>query len=137
MKDIPIPFVRAQQMTMVILTLLSIGFQSVLLLAVTLIIVGVPLLFGPKFNVVFMLAKQYIKDYQNKETESAELQRFNQTIAVSLLTIALFTLLVFGHWIGWVFVGMVTVAASVALLGFCVGCFLYFQLKRLNYNLKK
>ncbi|WP_078429953.1 DUF4395 domain-containing protein [Alkalihalobacterium alkalinitrilicum] len=137
MKDIPKSFVRANQYTMVVLTVLSISFQSVALLALTLLFVLLPLFFGPKANIAFAVAKQLNKDASKDETEAAELQRFNQMIAASLLGIAFILLLVTGHWFGWVLVGMVSVAATVALLGFCVGCFLYFQFKKLKYDLKK
>ncbi|MEB1808638.1 MAG: DUF4395 domain-containing protein [Bacillaceae bacterium] len=137
MKEIPKSYVRANQYVMVILTIVSILLQNVSLLALTLLIVILPLLFGPKANITFKVAKMLIKDVSNEETEAAELQRFNQTIAASLLGISLIVLLTTGHWFGWVLVGMVTVAASVALLGFCVGCFIYFQFKKMKYEMKK
>ncbi|MFV8826567.1 DUF4395 domain-containing protein [Alkalihalobacterium sp. APHAB7] len=137
MKEIPKSYVRTNQYVMVVLTLFSILLQNVSLLALTLLIVLLPLLFGPKANITFNVAKVLIKDVSNEETEAAELQRFNQIIAASLLSIALIVLLTTGHWFGWVLVGMVTVAASVALLGFCVGCFMYFQFKKLKYEMKK
>ncbi|MDE5416238.1 DUF4395 domain-containing protein [Alkalihalobacterium chitinilyticum] len=137
MKEIPKSYVRANQCVMVVLTVFSILLQNVSLLALTLLIVLLPLLFGPKANITFKVAKMLIKNVSNDETEAAELQRFNQTIAASLLGIALIVLLTTGHWFGWVLVGMVTVAASVALLGFCVGCFMYFQFKKMKYEMKK
>ncbi|MBW1940726.1 MAG: DUF4395 family protein, partial [Deltaproteobacteria bacterium] len=36
---------------------------------------------------------------------------------------------------GWILSLMVAVAAGIALAGFCVGCFLYFQYKMLRYRL--
>lgn len=137
MKEIPKSYVRTNQYVMVVLTLFSILIQNVSLLALTLLIVLLPLLFGPKANITFKVAKVLIKDVSNEETEAAELQRFNQIIAASLLGIALIVLVTTGHWLGWVLVGMVTVAASVALLGFCVGCFMYFQFKKLKYEMKR
>lgn len=130
--------VKANQTMMVVLTLLSISFQSVLLVAITLGIIAASLLFGPKANIAFRITKALSKkDLSKDPTESSQLTRFNQSIAASLLTIALLILLINGHWIAWVLVGMVTVAATVAIMGFCVGCFLYFQLKQLRYKLTK
>nr|WP_309225027.1 DUF4395 family protein [Paenibacillus sp. JMULE4] len=37
-----------------------------------------------------------------------------------------------GSWVGYLFAGMVAAAAFVAICGFCVGCFLYFQFKQLR-----
>jgi Domain of unknown function (DUF4395) len=36
---------------------------------------------------------------------------------------------------GYIFAGMVAVAASIALAGFCVGCFLYYQFKLQRFRL--
>ncbi len=137
LKEIPVSFVRANQWMMVLLTLSAILFQSLVIVGITFVVVTIALIFGPKANLAFLLVKTINnKDRSNEETEAAELQRFNQTIAASLLFIG-FIILLFGHWLGWIFIAMVTIAASVALAGFCVGCFFYFQLKKLKYQLKK
>ena len=41
--------------------------------------------------------------------------------------------------VGYVFTTMVAIASSVAIAGFCIGCFLHFQLKQWQYrrSLKK
>jgi len=41
--------------------------------------------------------------------------------------------------VGYVFTGMVAIASSIAIAGFCIGCFLHFQLKQWQYrrSLKK
>ncbi|WP_017727655.1 DUF4395 domain-containing protein [Halalkalibacterium ligniniphilum] len=137
MKEIPVTLIKANQTLLVTLTLAAIVFQNVWIVAMTFILTSLSLLFGPKANVAFRLAKLLIKkDLSKDETEAAVLQQFNQRIATSLLGIALIILITTGHWIAWIFVGMVTTAATVALLGFCVGCFLYFQFKKLSYRLK-
>ncbi|MBU9713428.1 DUF4395 domain-containing protein [Bacillus tamaricis] len=136
MKEIPVTLVKANQLMLVILTLLSIFLQNVWIVLGTLVLVAASLLFGPKANLAMRIAKIFIKDFSKDETEAVVLLRFNQTIAASLLAIATTILFVSGHWIAWVFTGMVSIAAAVALSGFCVGCFMYYQIKRLSYKMR-
>ncbi|WP_078555685.1 DUF4395 domain-containing protein [Bacillus alkalicellulosilyticus] len=137
MKEIPIYLVKSNQLMMVTLTVSALLLQSWPIVALTLVLVLISLIFGGKANIAFMIAKKLNKkDRSTEETESVELTRFNQTIAAILLAIGLGILLA-GHWSGWILVAMVTVAATIALLGFCVGCFMYFQLKKMRYQLKK
>ncbi|UCZ55149.1 DUF4395 domain-containing protein [Bacillus shivajii] len=137
MKEIPITLVRANQIMMVILTLASIVTQNIWILILTAIFIYSSLIFGPKANVAFIIAKSITKkDLSTDHTESAVLTRFNQTIAASIITVAIIIYLLTGHWVTWLLVAMVTVAASVALMGFCVGCFLYYQFKKQTYKLK-
>ncbi len=63
--------------------------------------------------------------------EDPQTQRFNNILATLMLGFAQLAFVIQNPALGWVFVGMVLVAATVALLGFCVGCFIYYQL-RLN-----
>jgi hypothetical protein len=37
--------------------------------------------------------------------------------------------------VGWIFALMVAAAAGVALAGFCVGCFMYYQFNLQRYRL--
>ncbi len=137
MKEIPISYVRTNQLILVILTLSAIVLQSGLLLFGAFLFVIMPLLNGPKANIAFILAKRISSNTDRQQTEAAELQKFNQTIAAALLTVAIVIHFVIGSWIAWIFVAMVTLAATVALLGFCIGCVLYFQFKKLKYKLSK
>ena len=40
------------------------------------------------------------------------------------------------HWqvVGHIFTSMVAIASSIAIAGFCIGCFLHFQLKQWQYR---
>ncbi|OIJ15670.1 hypothetical protein BKP35_01350 [Anaerobacillus arseniciselenatis] len=137
MKGIPISYVRTNQLILVILTLSAVVLQSGMLLLVAFLFVTMPLFIGPKANIAFILAKRIYSNTDRQQTESAELQKFNQTIAAALLTVAIVIYFVIGSWIAWIFVAMVTLAATIALLGFCIGCVLYFQFKKLKYKLSK
>lgn len=71
----------------------------------------------------------------NAELEDRQIMRFNNTIALVLLGLAQVSFALGALVIGWVFATMVAIAASVALAGFCVGCFIYYQFKLQRYNL--
>jgi hypothetical protein len=64
------------------------------------------------------------------EFEDARLMRFNNTIATLLLGGAQICFLLHAPVAGWALSAMVALAAAVALAGYCVGCFLYFQLRQ-------
>ncbi|WP_245712558.1 DUF4395 domain-containing protein [Anaerobacillus alkalilacustris] len=136
LREIPISYVKTNQIIMVILTLSSIVLQSILLLFIAFLFVITPLVLGQKANLAFYIAKRLFPHNVGGETEAAVLQKFNQTIGGLLLTLALLIYLWTGSWVAWLLTGMVTLAATVALLGFCVGCFLYFQFKKLKHVLK-
>jgi hypothetical protein len=62
--------------------------------------------------------------------------RFNNAIAVGCLAVAQVAFLAGAPLVGWVFAGMVALAAA-ALAGFCVGCVLFYQLKRMRLRLAR
>lgn len=137
MKEVPIPLIRANQWVMVLGTFISIATQSTIILTIVFLIALSPVLLGSKGNLVFRLAKPLL---QNKlvgaQTEEIELQRFNSIIAVMMIGVSLAILESTGHWIGWLFAGIVTVAATLAINGFCIGCVIYFQWKQWKYKLR-
>ena len=57
------------------------------------------------------------------------MMRFNNGIAAALLGGAQAAFLVDQPVVGWGLALMVALAATIALAGFCLGCFLYTQLR--------
>ena len=93
-------------------------------------------LFGKQFSLIYHLGNLlFSKQNQNAKYEDASLQRFNNTIATTLLGLAQIFFLFNQPVIGWIFASMVMVASGVALLGFCVGCYLYYQFKIQRYKI--
>lgn len=126
MTGIPAPFVRANQwfvLLSVILCLIT-GLPEVLLVP---FFVGLYSL-AFKQNPVFWLVRPFLKkppsDY---EQEDPEQQRFNQWIAVICLGLSYLGFALGYKVTGYVFMIMVGVASLVAILGFCVGCFIRYQ----------
>lgn len=132
MNEIPLPLIKANQIGMVVLVLLSFGFQEPLFVYVAFLIQLISWVAGPKLNLFMGIARLAFgrARLQKAEKQAAELARFNQTIAVALLGLASAS-----HAVGWtvvghIFAGMVALAAFVAVLGYCVGCTIYYQYKK-------
>lgn len=65
--------------------------------------------------------------------DNPEPHRFAQGFGGVVLLVALLLLLLGATAAGWVLVGLVVVLAALNLfLGFCAGCFVYYQLNRLG-----
>ncbi|MCZ8522755.1 MULTISPECIES: DUF4395 domain-containing protein [Paenibacillus] len=134
MKEIPIPYVRANQAGIVLLVLAALVLKLPVLIAALWAIQVLGLWQGIRANVIVQLAAPLLRGrVAGAPTEAAELQRFNNSIAVGMLTLSLLAFwLSPGGWVGYLFAGMVALAALAAICGFCVGCFLYYQFKRLR-----
>lgn len=130
--EIPMPYIKANQTGIVLFVIASFLLTPWLLAALWLIqITG--LLSGGRLNLFIRAAKPYLK-IQGKETQAVELARFNNTLAVMFLTLS-----VLSHALGWtiasyVFAAMLLAAASAALLGYCIGCTIYYQFKQLRHR---
>lgn len=136
MKEIPIPYVRTNQAAMVLFITASVLLQQPILILLLWVIQVVGLVSGGKGNLFIMVVKPLLQGHVGKfDTEAFELQRFNNSIAVILLTFSnLFLFVMPWSTAGYVFAGMVAIAALMALFGFCIGCFLYFQFKQFKHR---
>lgn len=131
--SIPLPLVRTNQWTIVLTVVLTLitGVYWFLL---------IPLLSGLggmlfQFNPVMRIAKTFLKKSPSEYIqEDQQQQNFNQVIAVSCLTIAFISALLGFKISFYVFTIMVGLAAFVAILGFCVGCFIHFQYNQYKYR---
>ena len=131
--SIPRPLVRFNQWTIllsVILTWIT-GFYWILLLPLIANLSAVVLKINPiiKFGRLFLK-----KDPKTYIPEDIEQQRFNSTIAVACLALAFIGFITEITWLAYAFSIMVSIASFVAILGFCVGCFIHFQLNQYKYR---
>jgi hypothetical protein len=131
MREIPMRYVKANQLGIVITVVLSFLFSQAWLLAILWIIQVLGLLTEGRFNLFVAIAKQVLRD-KGEETQAAELQRFNNILAIVFLTLALLSFSLGWEIVGYAFSAMLLLAASAALLGFCIGCTLYFWIKQLK-----
>ncbi len=87
------------------------------------------------YNPVMKAAKLFLKkDPSAYIPEDKDQQNFNQLIAISLLALGFV-----GYMLNWNAVAltatiMVATASFVAILGFCVGCFIRFRWQQYRYH---
>ena len=82
---------------------------------------------------------QFAKLFLKKEPkayipEDWEQQQFNQKLAVSCLAVGFISFLAGWNVLGFIFTILVAVAAFVAILGFCIGCFIHYQWRQYKYR---
>ena len=133
MKEIPVSYVRVNQAGIILFILAAVSLQQPLILLALWLIQFAGLLFGPRAN-LFIVILRYFVDIERDRTQSAELQRFNNILGLVFLTASLLSFGLGFKIAGYIFAGTFALAAFIAVLGFCVGCTIYYQYKRLFRN---
>lgn len=132
-QSIPRPLVRTNQWTIFTSVILTWITGQVWILAIPLFSNLFGLLFN--FNPIMRFAKLFlIKEGKEYIPEDVIQQKFNSSIAIFCLAGGLISFIAGWTVLGYVFTAMVAVASFVAILGFCVGCFIFFQLKQFKYR---
>ncbi|WP_436664372.1 DUF4395 domain-containing protein [Alicyclobacillus acidoterrestris] len=127
--SIPRPLVRTNQWV-IVLSVLAAWISQVHWVLLIPFIAGILGLFF-NFNPVMRLAKLFLKKSPDSYIpEDRDQQQFNQWIAVICLCISLVGFALHVQAIGYVFSALVLAASFIAICGFCIGCFLRFQLLR-------
>lgn len=139
--SIPLPIVALNRATIVISIVAGLALGLPLVSTVLLVVLVAALLFGPRGSVIFqvgsrLLHRQVAIAREAGQTDEAVLMRFNNSIAVIMLTLAQIAFLAGQPSVGWLLAALVVVAATVALAGFCVGCFIFFRLRMLQYRVR-
>ncbi len=130
---LPKPLVTFNQWFILTTVILSLATGLYFLMAFPLLAGVMGLLF--KWNPVLIVARKFLSQPAGSypQEDVAQLQ-FNQSIAVACLALALFGIYSGFVVIGYAFAIMVGVASGVALMGFCVGCFIRFQWQQYRYR---
>ncbi len=135
-EGIPLPIVNFNRSLLAGGILIALIFQQAWITTVLFLLLLPTTLFGRKYSLIYLVGRMlFQKQIPNAEREDQHLQRFNNTIATTLLGIAQILFVVNLPIGGWIFAVMVMLASGVALAGFCVGCFLYYQFKLNRYRL--
>ena len=135
-KGIPRPLVKTNQSFIVISVLAALLTGAYWILALPLAAGLSGLLFG--YNPVIKLAAKFLtKERSAYVLEDPEQQQFNQGIAVFCLAGGLISFLAGWTVAAYIFTVMVAVAATVAILGFCIGCFIHYQWRMYTYRRKQ
>ncbi|MFS0727000.1 DUF4395 domain-containing protein [Paenibacillus sp. 1P07SE] len=128
--EVPLHWVRANQTGILLSIIAAVGFGEPLLLLLPLTVQLITRWFGIRYNPFVRLLHRLMP--RSQQTESRELLRFNNLLAILFLVAALSAFLLQSPTVGYIFVAMLTTAVVLALSGFCVGCFIYFQWKQLR-----
>jgi hypothetical protein len=131
--SIPRPLVRTNQWFIflsVAATWLT-GQAWILLLPLSAGLLGMFFNFNPVMRFAGIFLKKKPSEYIPEDKDQ---QQFNQLIAISLLALGFFGYTL--HWTGVALVATVMVAAAsfIAILGFCVGCFIRFRWQQYRYQ---
>jgi len=130
-QEIPLAKVRSNQIGIVIWIIVSIALDMPWLIAVLWLIQVLTLLLGSGANVFVTLLEPLAKAiYGTKHTEAKELVRFNLSIGLTFLTLSLLCVSLQWKLAAYIIAGMMGAAALAALLGYCIGCTIYFQYKK-------
>nr|WP_263323689.1 DUF4395 domain-containing protein [Neobacillus sp. Marseille-Q6967] len=132
-RSIPRPLVKTNQSVIVLSVLLTWVFGSEWFLLIPLIagISGIVFQYNPIMNIAKLFLKKKPSEYIPEDWEQ---QQFNQKIAVFCLGAGFLSFLLGWNTLGYVFTILVAVAATVAILGFCIGCFIHYQWKMYKYR---
>ncbi|MFK9095422.1 DUF4395 domain-containing protein [Bacillus salipaludis] len=131
--SVPRPLVRTNQWFIVVSVLLTWITKQDWILAIPLLAGLMSIFFG--FNPVMRLAKLFLRKHPSQYIpEEWDQQQFNQTISVICLAGGLISFLMNWNILGYIFTIMVAAAAFIAILGFCVGCFIRYQWKQYEYR---
>lgn len=131
MKEIPMYLIKGNQIGIVTFVLLAIVLQQPVLIWALWLIQIIPFLSNSNVNMFIWITKLVVRNpHASGEQQALELARFNQTIAVVLLTLSSVLLLLSLDIAGYVFAAFVSVAALAAIAGYCIGCTLYYQYKK-------
>lgn len=132
-RSIPRPLVQTNQWFIVICvaaTWIS-GRAWILLFPLLAGLMGLML----QFNPVMRFAKLFLRKPPSAYIpEDWDQQQFNQKIAVGCLGAGFISY--WAHWMiaAYIFTAMVAIAAFVAILGFCIGCFIRYQWMQYRYR---
>jgi len=134
--DVPMPIVGLNRWVLLVGIVVGLVLQQPLLTTLLFLILLPAVVIGQRASLIFRVGKRlFARQIPTAEREDRRLMRFNNTIALALLGLAQVAFLLGAPLVGWVLAGLVAVAAGVALAGFCVGCFIYYQLKLNRYRL--
>lgn len=87
------------------------------------------------YNPVMKVATLFLKKNPSAYIpEDKDQQQFNQLIAISLLAVGFLSYVLGWETLAWIATIMVATASIVAILGFCIGCFIRFRWQQYRYK---
>lgn len=130
MKEVPIPYIRANQTGIIAFIILGFIIQLPLIIAILWLIELIGL-FGRNANLFILFSKPFFSRWIDRvPTQAYELTRFN-----NILTVVFLTLSFIFFEMGWATAGFITAlivagASLLAMWGFSIGGFLFRRVKK-------
>lgn len=132
-QSIPRPLVRTNQWTIFLSVIFTWVIGEAWILTIPLVANILGLLFN--FNPIMKFARLFlIKEGKQYIPEDVTQQKFNSCIAIFCLAIGFISFVAGWTIVGYIFTILVAVASFIAILGFCIGCFIFFQMKQFKYR---
>jgi type IV secretory pathway TrbD component len=133
---IPLPIVKLNRAVLLVGISTAIIIQQPLITTALFFIILSAVVSGKNGSLIYIIGSRiFAKQNLNAPKEDPKLMRFNNSIAAILLGGAQIAFLADSPLTGWILSGAVAVAATVALAGFCFGCFLFYQFNLQRYKL--
>ncbi|ANC76424.1 hypothetical protein ABE65_006260 [Fictibacillus phosphorivorans] len=131
--SIPRPLVRTNQWFIFLSTLATwlTGQPWFLLLPLVAGLLGMFVDYNPIMKAAAFFLKKKPSAYIPEDKDQ---QQFNQLIAISLLTVGFLSYILGWSTVAWIATIMVATASFVAILGFCIGCFIRFRWQQYRYK---
>ena len=126
--EVPLHRVRGNQLGILLCVVITMLTQQLWILILPLAVQLTSRTFGIRYNLFVRVFSPLIS--VSSKTESRELLRFNNLLAILFLVITLTAHALHIPIVAYISLGMLTVAVALALCGFCLGCFMYFQWKQ-------
>lgn len=138
--EIPFPIVALNRAVIVVSILVALVFRQSWMTTILFVVIAGAVLFGPRGSLIFQAGRRTLRGPISMavaagNTEAPVLMRFNNSLAVIMLALAQIAFLLGWRVVGWVFAGMAALAATVALAGFCVGCYILPRVRLMQYHL--
>ena len=136
---IPLPIVSLNRWILVTGVALGFVFQQPWIIAALFLILLAAVTLGPRGSLPYQVGRRVLANQVRHaraagHVEDRRLMRFNNSIALVLFGCALLAFSLGYPLLGWLLAGMVLVAASVALAGFCLGCFLFYRFRLAQFR---
>jgi hypothetical protein len=132
---IPLPIVKLNRAVLVVGVTVALVLNLPLITTALFLIILPAALFGRRASLIYKVGRRLLaRQIPTAGVEDFHVQRFNNLIAAALLGGAQIAFAFGASTVGWILSAAVAVAAFIALLGFCFGCFLYYQFRLQRYR---
>jgi hypothetical protein len=136
---IPLPIVALNRWMLVTGVGIALVLQQPWIIGLLFLVLLSAVTLGPKGSLPFqagtrLLANRVQRARKHGQVEDRRLMRFNNSVALVLFGSALVAFGLGYPLAGWVLSAMVLLAAAIALAGFCIGCFLFYRLRMMQFR---